>query len=509
MYALTAFALTHLAGWAHPFWWQLTLDTLLAIGIGFAALTAREISGRWYATQIAVLLYPLAFASILNVFFWFSDMTFGLEMAFTAAAWYFGLRGLREARLGFWLLAMALGALAVLSKEPAFVLVHVVLVGSLAISYGTHRSHKTHESKEKFWVGAIAYALLLALSLFMVLASPTRGNRFLALASPGIWVAIRERMAYYGGVYFGIAPRMLIFFPLVYAALKSKLSNGRMLRVLILSMISMAAAMLLFSNLIVGLVILTAILIALSVMPNAERERARRFLPFLACIVIAALALLVTVQQVKTQLTEIAIMSAMIASWAWCVWLKDLRSALRHMTSKTKRTLFEMSFEGILIVAVLAAMPRLTGEEKMLRAVRDVRWNANDALTWTAIHLPKDALFATTLYSLHGIEHQNLLTAKSDSTKLFAQYTFDGGFVYHVLEVLGRRDIRHAYLADSGQLVRLLPAMRESPSSYLFLQSGLDLALFHGSPPLLRSSDTCVARFARGPYPCEVWLMRN
>src|SRR5690348_16886945 len=63
MYALTSFMLTDFAGWAHPFWWHLTLCTLLAIGIAFAALTARYLSGRWYATQLTVLLYPLAFAS--------------------------------------------------------------------------------------------------------------------------------------------------------------------------------------------------------------------------------------------------------------------------------------------------------------------------------------------------------------------------------------------------------------------------------------------------------------
>src|SRR5204863_3314711 len=117
----------------------------------------------------------------------------------------------------------------------------------------------------------------------------------------------------------------------------------------------------------------------------------------------------------------------------------------------------------------VSTLARMKAQEQMLRNVRDVRQNANDALSWSAKHLPENAIFATTLYSLHGIEHQNLLTPKDDSTKMRAQYTFDGGFVYHVLEVLGRHDIQHAYLSDSAMLPQVLTAMRATPNAYVFL----------------------------------------
>ena len=133
IFALTAYLLTHFAGWEHPFWWHLTLDLSLLTGIAFTGLTARYLTGRWYALQITIALYFLAFLPILNIFFWYSDLTFGLELAFTSMVWYFGLRGLYEARIGFWFAAMAFGVFAVLSKEPAFVLIHVVLFGSLLL----------------------------------------------------------------------------------------------------------------------------------------------------------------------------------------------------------------------------------------------------------------------------------------------------------------------------------------------------------------------------------------
>src|ERR1035437_7559516 len=79
MFAMAAWSLTHVAGWAHPFWWHLKLCSTLIIGLGFVGMTARYIAGRWYALDISVPLYPIALATILNVFFWYSDLTYGLE----------------------------------------------------------------------------------------------------------------------------------------------------------------------------------------------------------------------------------------------------------------------------------------------------------------------------------------------------------------------------------------------------------------------------------------------
>lgn len=503
MYALTAYVLTHTAGWAHPFFWHLALCTTLAIGIGFAALTVREVCGRWYATQIVVLLYPLAFATILNVFFWFSDLTYGLELMFTASAWYFGLRGLREDRIAFWALAMLLGLLAVLSKEPAFVLVHAVLGGTLLFE----RPKRTETTNSAFyWLG---YAVLVALSLFVVANSPTKSNRFFSLASPGITAVIRERIDYYGSIYCSIASRVLIFFPLVYASFRVRFSTGRMMRTLVITVIALVLSMLLFSKLVWAMLFFAIVMIDLAIAKNSERHIARRLFPFFVCIVLAMAALFVTVQLVKTQLTEVAILSSMIAAWAWCMWAEDMAIALHAVESRTYRRVFAASASLLAVLALVATVPRMRVQEQMLRSVRDVRQNANDALTWTSENLPQNAIFATTLYSLHGIEHQNLLTPKDDSTKLRAQYTFDGGFVYHVLEVLGRRDIQHAYLADSAMLPQVLSAMRETPNAYLFLQSGLDLDLFHGDPSLVTGRDSLVAAFSRGPYPAEIWLMRR
>jgi hypothetical protein len=171
-----------------------------------------------------------------------------------------------------------------------------------------------------------------------------------------------------------------------------------------------------------------------------------------------------------------------------------------------------MSF-GIVetIVFLRVGLPKIESEELMLREIRDVRSNANEAVSWAAKNLPANASFAVGVYSLHGIDGPGDLTSKSDETKLLEQYTFAGGFVYDALAVLGRNDLQRTFLADSNILPRVLDAMRGEPNSYIFLQSKPDLDLFHGvgrDQPLLIQSDSLTAKFTRGPYPCEIWMLR-
>jgi hypothetical protein len=518
VFALAAFVLTHVAGWAHPFWWHLTLTLSLLTGLAFVGLTARYLAERWYALQISTALYWLAFTAILNVFFWYSDLTFGLELAFTAPAWYFGLRGLYEARLKLWLLAMGCASLAVMSKEPAFVLVHVVLVGSFAIERNGIVAEWLKRPRSEQMIAIAGYAILLAITAFIILVSPTRGNRFFTLSSPDLGHYIRDRVDYYSSVYLAVGPRLLLFFPVAYSTLSllflRRAAPRRPMDILLMTVLSLVATLLLFSNILIALPLLTLALAALSVYPNAEMHRARRMLPFLACILIASGALLFTIQLVKTQLTEVAMLTLIISGWGWSFWMEEVGTVRRlHTGGQARRGLTLASLAILAVSGTAMIFPRLARQERLLRQVRDVRKNSNDALTWAAEHLPQHSLFAVAQYRLHGIENMGDLTSKDDETKLREQYTFEAGFVYYVLEVLGRRDIQHAYLANPALLPRVLGAMRVEKNAYLFLQSELDLKLFHGAdagqPPLLGANDTLVAQFARGPYPSEIWMLRE
>ncbi|HET6401083.1 MAG TPA: hypothetical protein VFH95_06745 [Candidatus Kapabacteria bacterium] len=521
-FALAAWLLTRLAGWNHPFWWHLTLDLSLFTGIAFTGLTARYVTGRWYVLQISIALYFVAFLPILNIFFWYSDLTFGLELAFTASAWYFGLRGLYEARIRFWLAAMALAIIAVLSKEPASVLVHVVLIGSFLLNRDRIIAEWKARPASHRYVAIASYAILFALSAWLAIVSPTRSNRFFAFSSPDLAFFIRDRIDYYSAIYLSITARLLLFSPIVYAFLlgsfRERMALPKFIRFSFITVLSVVLSVLLFQNVLIALPLVTFIFLVLFTQgreggPSRHTEYIMRLLPFLACLLLAFAALLITIQLVKTQLTEAALLTAILSSWAWSVWIEDFGEAIEPYKSLTffRRGAIAV---GVLIAFVLAAgiWPRLASEERLLREVRDVRQNANDAIQWSAFHLPRGSLLAVTQYSLYGIDGAGALTPKPDETKLADQYTFDAGFVFDALTVLGRPDFRRTYLSDSIVLTRVLEAMRNRPHSYVLLQSQLDIDYFHGIPgnsPLLFNRDTLAAHFTRGPYPCEIWELRK
>ncbi len=517
VFTLVAFLLTHFAGWNHPFWWHLTLDLSLLTGITFTGLTGRYLIQRWYSLEISILLYWLAFLPILNIFFWYSDLTFGLEIAFTASAWYFGLRGLYEARIGFWLFAMLLGSLAVLSKEPSFVLVHVVLLGSFLIERHRVSEAWMTTSKSNRYSAIAAYAILIGITVWIALVSPTKANRFFPLHTPDIEHLLRDRIQYYSAIYLSIIARILLFSPMVYAFLRTVLADrikfAKPIQFSLLSILAFVLTVICFQNILIAVPLVGFMFVTMGTIPSAERERIRRLLPFVACLVIAIAALLVTIQLVKTQLTEAALLTVLLSSIAWCVWCEDLLRAIQPYRTKQVFRWSAISLISLIAIAfIIGINPKIVREERLLREVRDVRQNANDAVQWSAENLPRGSLFVVTEYSLYGIDGPGALTSKDDETKLTEQYTFDAGFVFDALTVLGRPDFQRTFLADSLMLPRILNAMRHEPNSYVFLQTKLDLNLFHGSDgrkPLLSSRDSLVARFSRGPYPCEVWMMRN
>jgi len=522
VFSLTAYLLTHLAGWSHPFWWHLTLDVSLVAAIAFTGLTARYLAGRWYALEISVLLYFIAFLPILNIFFWYSDLTFGLELAFTASAWYFGLRGLYEARLRFWAVAIALGTLAVLSKEPAFVLVHAVLLGSFLLERNRIAAVWNEKARSKKGMAIALYLILLALTGWVAFVSPTKANRFFSFSSPDLSYFIRDRIEYYSTAYFSITARMVLCFPIVYSLLqrfvkksgfRMELASREVLAWSFMSVIALVFALVLFQNVAVGVPLLVFIFILNATLEGPERRRARALLPFVACVAVAIAALLVTIQLVKTQLTEAALLTTVLSSWAWCLWIEDAGRAFGpyRFSPLVRWTSFAV---GTIILATvcIGVFPRIQREERLLREVRDVRQNANRAVEWSAQNLPKNSLLAVTDYGLYGFDGPGALTAKDDETKLAEQYTFAGGFVFDALGVLGRNDFRRTFLSDSVVVREVLRAMRAAPNSYLFLQSKLDFDEFHGDrarKPLFEPSDHLVARFDRGPYPAEIWKLSH
>lgn len=523
IFAATVWILTHTAGADDYLPWHITLVLSFLIGLAFAGLTSRYISGRKSALYFTTGLYWFAFTPILNVLFWYGDLTYTIELCFITPAWYFGLRALFEKNNTFAILAFITGSLAVMAKEPALVLVHGIWIGALVFRWKELKELWKGEKGKKIFF-TILYLLFLGVSFYVLLASPTKSNRFLNshITNGHTSFFVADRLRYYGDVLLSIPGKLLLVTPLLYLAVIALMRKYRdfqltrpgrdLLSVLGGLTISAAIAVVFVPNLPTFAVLLLACCIIVAVLTKKERRAALLALPFAICVIAILIALLFTVALVKTQLTELAVTLLVISGWAWSRIFDDLAKAAQPMLNKPRMQLAAtlIGLSAILIV-VYGFSSRLQKQEVLLKEVQEVRANSNDAIKWMARHLPYDSQIGVAGYRLYGIGSPDDLTSKDDETKLRSQYTFVQGYVRIYLEDLGRKDLHVGYLEDSAFVSRVLDSMRSEGNGYLFLQSDLDLKRFHGQdgkPGLLNTKDTLVQQFAKGPYPAEIWELR-
>lgn len=518
MFAATIWLLTHYAG-LNDYWpWHVTLVSSFIIALAFAGLTARYISRRNSSLYFTTLLYWLAFTPIVNVLFWYGDLTFTIELMFVCSAWYFGLKGLLEGRASMWLLGVILGSLAVMSKEPAIPLVHGVWLGAILFRLREFRAVWHAMSKAKRILFIVLYAIVLGVSIWILIASPTKANRFFdveALSSEQLRFFITDRINYYSAILLSPAARLLLITPLVYIVLEiytGRFGNG-LGQFFARLVLAAAFAFLFFYPLWLALLLLVICLIFIGWKHRHDARAAWLAMPFLICVIVIVAALLVTVALVKTQLNELALTLLVVAGWGWSrVLEKAVEAARPLMTGIPVKVATTVGLVVIAFIVIMVASPKVARYEQLLRDARDTRNNANEAIKYVARSLPRNSVLGVTAYSLHGIKSADDLTSKNDETKLAQQYTFNQGYNYVYLDLLGRRDINVAYLEDSLLTMRVLDSMRAQGNGYLFLQTSLDSVLFYGLAipnQFLKYKDTLIRKFDEGPYSSEIWYLRQ
>lgn len=518
LFAATIWILYHSAGTDNYFVWHLTLVGSFLIGLAYSGLTARYLSQEKNALFFSCGLYWLAFLPILNVLFWFGDLTYSIELMFTAPAWYYGLRGILERRIGLWTIGCLLGACAVLSKEPAIVLVHLVYGGIFLLSFKEIGKKWRGAPFLSLAVACGAYLVLCIVTLQILVLSPTRSNRFFVFShfnAEEIRFFILDRYRYYSENLLPPLSRLIIGFPLVFILIESLrekyITKQRTPYVFVTAALCVAVSYLFVHS----LVALSALLLVVPFLMKrgVERKRALFLLPFSLAVIIVLLVLLVTVMLVKTQLTELSVVLAVIIGSAWASAARKLSEELSpYLLKKRFRLTLYITCSLLAATVVIIAAPILGQREQLLDDVRDVRFNANDAIKWMSHHLPDSATVLLASPRLYGIARADDLTSREDEVKLYSQYTFLQGYVRSYFKNLGRFDLKVAYLEDSTTLDGILHAFRESKNSYLFLQTGLDHDRFHslinGKEPLTKS-DSMLVSFERGKYPCEIWQIMN
>jgi hypothetical protein len=520
--AATMWLLTHAAGTNYYAPWHITLVATFLIGLNFAGRTSRYLASTEtnpygsLALYFTVGLYWIACTSILNVLFWFSDMTYTLEIMFTCAAWYFGIRGMREGDMRSWLIASVLGACAVMSKEPAVLLVHTVWLGFFVLNFKVIREawQKRERSQQMLALGL--YCFVIATTLFVILSSPVGATRFfpLSIIADTQNHFIYDRLRYYSSIILAPFPRVLLLVPIVALTMHAilgrlKFFSNPLLRVLLA--ITLAVFIVLFIlpwlPFAVGAIVLSLLILILL---KPEARSARAMLPFAIALVVISCALLLTIMMVKTQLTEFAIVLLVISGWAWSEMIGLICTAMNTLQRpKLVRNVLISCLILIVLFSGNLIYSKFAVQERILRSVQGVRLQANEAIQWAAKNLPQNATLGVCTYRLHGIANGGDLTGMDDAAKVERQYTFMEGFVFDYLRVLGRPDIHPNYFNDRNSLSASLDSLRLQPNSYLFIQSALDHQVISSVTGLILPSDSLIKRSSHTTTPSEIWMLRK
>ncbi len=506
-----AIALTRVAGTEHYTIWHSIVVVSYFIAIAFTGLTARYISKRSSALYIASLWYWLSFLPILNILFWFSDMTFGLEMMLCSAAWYFGLRGLWEKKLSYWIVSCTIGSIAAMTKEPSIVLIHGVLIGALVIHRKEFFAKETPPRYDiKWWAVYLAYA---AISVRMYLTSNATSTRFFhigQLPASELQRLINDRIYYYGDILSNPALIALLLCSVIGLIFKGTHSDSIKRSISIAIVLCIALLWVLFKPLIIPFLLLIVLLQSLIVRVTGDR------LPILSIFSLLALlncgVLLMTSVMVKTQLAELSFLLVLIGAVGASEVISAIGIWIKGLKNRTVRIILFAAIICIAAGALISMISKLKAKEQLLLQVKHTRTNANDAVKWMAAHLPQKSIVAVTSGDLYGIANANDLTPKEDEYKLYAQYTFIQGFIHAYFEDLNRPDLTLAYLGDTLMLPRVLDSCRSVGGHYLFLQTGQDIDRFHGTingKNVLRQSDSLTGVFDKGGFRCEVWALKN
>jgi hypothetical protein len=504
---MTMWLLAHIAGTEQYWIWHLVLAGSFVTAIAFSGLTARLISERSSSLYITAVWYPIAFLSILNVLFWYADLTYSLEMMFVSMAWYFGMRSLIERRQAMWIAANCIAIIAALTKEPSILLIHGVWVGSIFFLRKELwvQFRQTKRSSILLCVGS--YILSFSISLKMLLTSQATATRFFHigdLSSSQLAFFISDRIRYYSDTIVTIPFLALLSLSIIglITELRYSITTRRNICIL-LSLL--AITLFIVSKPVLFLYFLLAIpVLALLI----GKERRSILFSFGVIGLINSAVLLITIMLVKTQTVELTFLLIILGASGASIFLEKL------ITFSAKNSTFRIttiSLASLGVITILIGLfPKLKAKEKLLSDVKESRTNSNDAIKWMAKQLPANSTVLVTAPSLFGIGNANDITGLDDEYKLYAQPTFLQGFVRIYFDILNRSDLSVGYLEDTIMLSRTLDSSRAMSNHYLFLQTGMDADRFHrtiNNQKPIKKTDSLLTTIGSN-YRTEIWKLR-
>ena len=386
--------------------------------VAFVLLARRLLSP--LAGWAALAFHLLAFPSLHQVVFWFSDLTFVLEAFLIIVSLLLLTTGPpRTARIAA---GLAFFVLAALAKEPAALIVPSVAAWRLWVAW------PDLESRERRLLGATCAVLVVAAATFLLANPHLQTRQDLAGMDPRFlaerWVFYSRELFRGGGAVLAALVAALAARRLLPSGQQSGIA-GRWLPPVLAALLVLA----LRPFPVIDALVLVAAVLVLAFARDSEAPAAVWFLLPLA-------GLLSIEFTTRTYLFEASFGLVLLGGAAVQQFREDMR--LTRVASAARTAV------ALIVVVVGAALlaPMLGEKLQALRLVSAARQNFRDVVGFIASHRVTDATLVVVDYADMGLDYRNDILPLPDVVKARRQKTMESPDLRVLLRLLGHGEIR-------------------------------------------------------------------
>jgi 4-amino-4-deoxy-L-arabinose transferase-like glycosyltransferase len=416
---------------------------------------ARQASPRPSAI-VSLVLYPLIFTYLIHIVFWFSDLTYVLELVFINLSIYLMIAAVRK-QSGMLVLAGLAYACAVMAKEPSIVLVPAVTAAFLW-------SEWCKLGRQKRRVSLVYLALISCAGAMWLLVNPyvfRRQGLELASGFGGVWSFVSQRWRFYAnrlssgaGIIVWIATAFLVG----QTYLRGRPHwQGRE------QFFCLAASVVLSLAIVQVPGIALAVLFALMALLAASRHAATLGAVWSAVPLAGILAISYVV---RTYLVEASLGLAMVAG----AGLVEIGRAVWGWYRRRHRRV-QATFAGLaavlIVVGLVVFSPSLSGKVRALHTVSETRQNLRSMVDELArSDLDRALTLVVVEYEDMGLDYVEDILPLSELPKARRQKTMTGDQLQRFLRLAGLPNVEVRNLAwlsenpgDAGVLVLAMNAI--------------------------------------------------
>jgi len=328
------------------------------------------------AAVLSLLAYLVVFSGLSYIIFWFSDMTFVLEVFLINLSLYLLVSAaIRTTRWLVWGVLAHIGAC--LAKEPALLIVPAVAAVFLATRWATIADRQRRK------VAAVLLTMLVV-GIALTIGSPYLRRRLalnLSIGPPAIVAFLARRLRFYGAELLA-GNGVLIWIASVYLALvgwaKRRRVASRALHYLFLAPAA-AGALLATGDPGWGLALL-CLSLALIVASRAATSAAAVW------AALPLIAILTADTMTRTYLVEASFGLAVLFGVAAAEFLEGLKSDLQRLRPVFARATWGL-VAALVCVAMFAEAPAVRARLQALSVLSAARQNFRDVVLFTRDHL--------------------------------------------------------------------------------------------------------------------------